>query len=134
MTAVLEVRDVRAGYGKARVLDGVDLTVGATERVILLGANGSGKSTMAKTLMGLTTIYGGTIDWDGRSITTAPAWRRARLGLGYVPQVSNVFRGLTVAENLLIGGQRVPHHTLAERLDMLYGLFPTLHQRRSTLA
>jgi ABC-type branched-subunit amino acid transport system ATPase component len=134
MSVVLEVRDVHAGYGKARVLNGIDLAVGVKERVIVLGANGSGKSTLAKTLMGLTTLYSGAIEWNGDPIGAMPSWRRARLGLGYVPQVANVFRGMTVTENLLVGAHRVARHSLNGRLDMLYELFPMLHARRTVFA
>jgi ABC-type branched-subunit amino acid transport system ATPase component len=134
MIDVLRVRDVHAGYGKATVLNGVDLVVRESERLILLGANGSGRSTTAKTLMGLTTVYGGEIDWMDRPIVAMPAWRRARLGLGYVPQVNNVFRSLTVEENIFVGGNRLSRGELRSRLDGIYALFPMLHTRRAVRA
>jgi ABC-type branched-subunit amino acid transport system ATPase component len=131
---VLSVSELHAGYGKAKVLNGVNVAIGDAERVVVLGANGSGKSTLAKTLMGLTTVYDGSIEWHGRSLVRQPTWRRARLGLGYVPQVRNVFRALTVDENLRVGGNRLPRRELAERLPDLYELFPMLHSRRSVRA
>lgn len=134
MTSMLALRDVNAGYGKSAVLNGVSLDVGQGELVALLGPNGSGKSTIAKTIMSLTTFYSGAIDWEGRAIDKMPAWRRARLGLGYVPQVENVFRTLTVNENLLVGGQRLSRREGEERLSEIHELFPVLAERKRVIA
>ena len=130
MRAGLVVEDVYAGYGKASVLDGVSLSVGSAERVIVLGPNGSGKSTVAKTLMSLTTLYRGEIAWNGNSISSTPAWQRVRMGLGYVPQVENVFRTLSVEENMLVGWSPYNRAQVSERLADLYNLFPVLAARR----
>ena len=131
---ILVLDDVRAGYGKSMILNGVDLSVGAHERVVVLGSNGSGKSTLAKTVMGLTTVFGGSISWCGAEAIGDPAWHRTRAGLGYVAQVNNVFRELTVQDNLLVGGHRLPRREVAERIDGLLELFPTLAARRAVSA
>ena len=134
MSGVLALRDIEAGYGKSAVLNGVSLDVADGELVAVLGPNGSGKSTVAKTVMGMTTLYSGSIEWDGRDIRSAPTWRRARLGLGYVPQVENVLRGLSVTDNLLIGVQDLPRRERDDRLAEVLELFPELERRIRTLA
>ncbi len=133
MSAVLVLHDVCAGYGRSRVLNGVSLSVGQ-ETVALLGPNGSGKSTVAKTIMSLTTLYEGRIEWNGRDISRTATWRRVRLGLGYVPQVENVFRTLTVDDNLFMGGGDLPKREAAQRLAEIYDLFPMLHARKGVSA
>ena len=82
MSAILRLHDVRAGYGRAAVLNGISLSMGEGETVALLGPNGSGKSTLAKTIMNLTTLYEGRIEWNGRDVSQVPTWGRVRLGLG----------------------------------------------------
>lgn len=130
MSAMLSVRDMRAGYGRSAVLNGVSLSVDHGETVALLGPNGSGKSTLAKTIMNLTTLYEGRTEWNGRDISQIPTWQRVRLGLGYVPQVDNVFRTLTVDENLLVGTDLFPKREAANRLAEIYALFSQLAARR----
>jgi ABC-type branched-subunit amino acid transport system ATPase component len=134
VSGILALRDVDAGYGKSAVLNGVSLDIADGEMVAVLGPNGSGKSTVAKTVMGMTTLYSGSIEWDGQDIQKAPTWRRSRLGLGYVPQVENVLRGLTVTDNLLIGAQDVERRERDNRLAEILELFPELDRRRRTLA
>jgi ABC-type branched-subunit amino acid transport system ATPase component len=134
VSGVLALRGIEAGYGKSAVLNGVSLDVGDGELVAVLGPNGSGKSTVAKTVMGMTTLYAGTIEWAGKDIRSAPTWRRTRLGLGYVPQVENVLRGLSVTDNLLIGAQDRPRREREERLAEILELFPELERRARTLA
>jgi ABC-type branched-subunit amino acid transport system ATPase component len=130
----LALEDVQAGYGKTAVLDGVSFSVGARETVVMLGPNGSGKSTVAKTVMGLTTFYSGAIAWRGDDLTRLPSWRRTRSGLGYVPQVANVFPSLTVEENLLVGGNYLASRGRHERLAELYELMPLIAKRRRVSA
>jgi ABC-type branched-subunit amino acid transport system ATPase component len=89
---------------------------------------------MAKTLMGLTTLYRGGIFWNEREITGWSTSRRARLGIGYVPQLDNTFPSLTVEENLLAGEQRLGHKMREARLGEQYELFPRLRERRRVLA
>lgn len=134
MTDVLRLERVSAGYGRASVLEDISIRVGDGETVALLGPNGSGKSTVAKTTMGLTTLYSGDVELHGKTVNRTPPWKRSRLGLGYVPQVENVFRGLRVDENLLVGASNLPRREADERLDDVYALFPMLEARRNVVA
>ncbi len=97
---LLAVSGLHAGYGRIRVLDGVTFQVAAGTCVGILGHNGMGKSTLLKTIMGLLPATAGTIAWRGQAIGDLPAHRRARLGLGYVPQGRQIFPGLSVRDNL----------------------------------
>jgi branched-chain amino acid transport system ATP-binding protein len=129
----LEVSNVDAGYGVSRVLEAVSCRVEPGEVVAVLGTNGSGKSTLLKTIMGLATLYGGTIRWDHESIQRLETHDRVRRGLGYVPQTENVFTDLTVAENLRLGGYLLSRTQLRDRLDAVYELFPFLRGRAAAL-
>jgi branched-chain amino acid transport system ATP-binding protein len=120
-------------YGKSHILHGVSLEVSAGEVVGLLGRNGVGKSTTLKTVMGLVQPTEGTVSLEGRPITRMPAYRLARLGIGYVPEDRRIFRLLTVSENLRTGLDR--HGVTEERkrtlLDKVYEYFPVLAERRN---
>lgn len=124
--ALLSVEDVHAGYGDIVVLEGVSLDVRRGEAVALLGRNGVGKSTLINTLLGLTTLRGGTIRFQGQDITAWPSHVRARRGLGLVSQERDIFPSLTVEENLTVGA-RAGKWNLAG----IYELFPRLAQRRA---
>ena len=120
-------------YGKSHILHGVSLDVSAGEVVGLLGRNGVGKSTTLKTLMGLVHPTEGTVSLEGRPITRMPAYRLARLGIGYVPEDRRIFRLLSVMENLRTGLDR---HGVAEEkkrtlLDKVFEYFPVLAERRN---
>ncbi len=123
---MLEVDRLDAWYGKAQILYGVSLAVGAGECVALMGRNGAGKSTTMKTIMGLVARRGGRVAWRGRDISSAPSHRIARMGLGWVPEDRRIFTDLTVRENLSVGRQPAregaPHWTEAQ----LFSLFPNL--------
>ncbi len=97
---MLEVTDLRAGYGPIPVLMGMNLHVAEGEIVGILGHNGMGKTTLLKTLMGFVPPTGGTVLFEGDDITKAPTDARARRGIGYVPQGRDIFPNLTVLENL----------------------------------
>jgi branched-chain amino acid transport system ATP-binding protein len=100
---ILEVDDMRAGYGRIPVLSGVSFAVGQHEVVGVLGHNGMGKTTLLKTVIGQVPLTGGAIRFAGADISTEPSFRRARAGLGYVPQGRQIFPNLTVFENLRMG-------------------------------
>lgn len=100
MTALLEIADLRAGYGPVPILHGVTLSIAQGEVVGLLGHNGMGKSTLLRTVMGFLPATGGAIRFDGEDITAVAPYRRARLGLGYVPQGRGIFPGLSARDNL----------------------------------
>jgi branched-chain amino acid transport system ATP-binding protein len=116
---------IRAGYGETVVLEGVSLGLPPKGTLAVLGRNGVGKSTLLATIMGHTTLHGGTITLDGRDIERLAPHRRSRLGLGWVPQEREIFRSLTVEENLAVAEQ--PGRWTMARI---YDLFPSLAERR----
>ncbi len=128
--AGLVLDNIRAGYGETVVLDGVSLTLPGKSTLALLGRNGVGKTTLLATVMGHTTLHGGRIELDGRDIARAAPYRRCRLGLGWVPQEREIFRSLTVDENLAVaeraGTGGAPRWSPAR----VYELFPVLADRR----
>lgn len=130
---LISIRGLRSGYGNKPVLQGLDLHVQPGEIVAVIGRNGVGKSTFMKSLIGLLSCMGGSIELSGKPIHTLAAFQRARLGIGYVPQGRDVFPRMTVEENLRMGEaltQRVP----ASRYSDIYGYFPVLEERRRQLA
>ena len=132
--AVLEVAGLEAGYGALQILFGVDLTVRAGEYVLVFGPNGAGKSTLIKAIAGLAKVTGGRVSLKGREVTGWAPERLVAAGLGYVPQVSNVFPSMSVAENLEIGSAILPKPARAGRIEAMYALFPRLAERRRQAA
>ena len=128
MAELLRVEDLSAGYGEAQVLDRVSLTMHEDDSVALLGRNGMGKTTLLTTLMGFTRVFSGAIAWRGASFARVPPFRRARAGLGWVPQERHVFASLTVEEHL----QAVARPGAWNR-DRVYRLLPRLQERRRNL-
>jgi branched-chain amino acid transport system ATP-binding protein len=126
VTALLELDQVTAGYGASIVLDGVSLSIGEADALAVLGRNGVGKTTLIITLMGLTTLHGGALRWRGTDLGALPTFRRARAGLGWVPQERLVYRSLTVHEHLTAVARSGPW-TPAR----IYELFPSLDRRRT---
>jgi branched-chain amino acid transport system ATP-binding protein len=122
---LLEVRGLCAGYGRARVLHDLELSVRRGETLVVIGRNGVGKTTLLETLIGLTTHQAGEIRFDGRRIEALPAHRRNRLGIGWVPQQREVFPSLTVEENLSVVARAG-----AWNVARVYALFPRLKDRR----
>jgi branched-chain amino acid transport system ATP-binding protein len=123
---MLELRDVRAGYGDAVVLDGISLALADGGTLAVLGRNGVGKSTLLLTIMGYTRLQRGTVLWDGKDISRLAPHRRARLGIGWVAQEREIFPSLTVQENLTVAAR--PGEWTLERA---YALFPRLGERRT---
>jgi len=126
---LLEVRDIRSGYGDMEVLHGISIHVDSGEIVTIIGPNGAGKSTLLKTVFGLLKPTAGRVFFQGQDITGLPPHRIVQLGMCYVPQVDNVFPSLTVQENLEMGGF-ILRGDLRERLERVYRLFPVLWERR----
>ena len=124
MGEALALERVRAGYGAAVVLDDVSLDVEAGECVALLGRNGVGKSTLVATVMGLTRLHGGSVRCAGSEIAAWPTHRRARAGLGWVPQERRAWRSLTVDEHLATVARPGPWTAARMR-----ALFPILAER-----
>jgi len=123
---MLEVAALDAWYGRARVLYGVSLAVGAGECVALVGRNGAGKSTTMKAIMGLLARRRGRVAFRGADISTLPPYRIARLGLGWVPEDRRIFTGLSVRENLAVARQPARAGAPTWREDKVYALFPNL--------
>ena len=123
---MLEVDSLDAWYGQAQVLFRVSLAVGAGECVALVGRNGAGKSTTMKAIMGLMARRRGTVVFRGRDISSLPAYRIARLGLGWVPEDRRVFTDLSVRENLAVARQPPREGAPTWSEDKLYALFPNL--------
>ena len=121
----LVLSNVRAGYGETVVIDEISLTLRPGATLALLGRNGVGKTTLFSTIMGHTTMHGGSIRLNGVEISKLPAYRRALLGLALVPQEREIFKSLTVEENLIVA-ERPGRWTL----QRVYDFFPSLAGRR----
>jgi branched-chain amino acid transport system ATP-binding protein len=121
----LRLDDLRAGYGDTVVLEGVSLELPPGGTLAVLGRNGVGKTTLLATIMGHTTLHGGALSFAGTSIAGLPPYRRSRLGIGFVPQEREIFRSLTVEENLVVAAR--PGRWTLERV---YDFFPSLAERR----
>jgi len=126
---LLQARGVDAGYGTMQVLWGVDLDVRPGETVLLLGANGAGKTTFLKTLVGLIETRRGSIELAGRDVTRMRSSDRMRLGMTYMSELA-VFPDLSIEENLKVGAQALGHADPGARAEELYGLFPVLREKR----
>ena len=127
--ATLDVRALSAGYGQTHVLEDVSFSVPAGGRLSILGRNGMGKTTLMASLMGLTRRYAGSISLDGNDVTALGTAARAHGGIGLVPQTREIFKGLTVEENLFAGLKGRPRSAIEEA----YALFPRLQERRRNL-
>ncbi|WP_433326146.1 urea ABC transporter ATP-binding subunit UrtE [Spirillospora sp. CA-294931] len=122
---MLEVTGLEAAYGRARVLFGVDLAVGAGSLMCVMGRNGVGKTTLLNTIMGVLAPAAGTVVFDGEDVTRLPTHERVRRGMGYVPQGHETFPQLTVAENLLVTLEASRHRDRAA-VDEALDVFPRL--------
>ena len=122
---LLQVQGLRCGHGDAVVLSDISFTLEAGESLALLGRNGTGKTTLLDTLVGVAKRHAGTITLDGRAVHTLPAHERAAAGIGWVPQERNIFKSLTVEENLSAVARPGPWD-----IARVYRLFPRLHERR----
>jgi branched-chain amino acid transport system ATP-binding protein len=128
---VLSLKGVEAGYGRIAALHGIDLEVRAGEIVTLLGANGAGKTTTLKTISGLVRASAGSVQFEGQELVGRKASDIARLGVVHVPEGRHVLRGLSVRENLELGGFTVRDARLRrQRLEQAFGLFPILARRQ----
>jgi len=125
---MLSTLGLRAGYGGKPVLQGLDLEVREGEIVAVIGRNGVGKSTLMKSLIGLVPTMDGSIVYRDKPVEQLTAFRRARLGIGYVPQGRDVFPRLTVAENIAVGGMRQGGVSDADR-ERVLSYFPILKER-----
>lgn len=128
---MLELKNVRAGYGRIEVLRGIDLEVGAGKIVALLGGNGTGKSTLLKTISGLNRIWDGSITFDGQRIDGLKPHEIVRRGLVQVTQGKDSYPAMTVEENLMLGAySRSGRRGIMRDLEEIYDIFPRLRERR----
>jgi branched-chain amino acid transport system ATP-binding protein len=128
MTELLALAQVSAGYGEAVVISDIDLRLESGRSLAVLGRNGTGKTTLLNTIIGVTRQRRGSLAFLGRNLTRAPPDARARAGIGWVPQERNIFKSLTVHENLTAVAR--PGHWTVGRV---YEMFPALRERRSNL-
>ena len=134
MSALLEITGLRAGYGRMEVLRGVDLTVGEGEIVVLLGSNGTGKSTLNNTVSGLCRPWGGSVRFGGADLTGRHYREVVKAGLIQVPEGRRIFPNLSVRENLELGSFTRARGNRAANLDKVLDIFPRLAERRKQAA
>jgi branched-chain amino acid transport system ATP-binding protein len=130
---ILSMDGVHVSYGNTPILRDIDLTVENGERVGIMGRNGVGKTTLMKAIIGFLSPDEGTITYDGEDVTTLSADRRARLGMGYIPQGRDVFPDLTVHQNITMG-LSISEHKTEKLVDDVYDYFPRLDGRRGQKA
>ena len=128
---MLELTNVDTFYGKIQALFSINVSVGEDEIVSIIGANGAGKSTMMKTIAGLTRSASGTIVFDGKTITKTPEHKIVSMGLIHVPEARRIFPRMTVLENLEMGAYSVKYKAadFQKELEEVYTLFPRLKER-----
>ena len=130
----LTVSELIAGYGGSPVLHGISIAVKPGEIVSIVGPNGSGKSTLLKSVVGIVEVMSGTIRVGDRDVTGWPSEEVARIGVGYVPQVDDVFAPLTVRENLEMGGYLLRSREVAANIERVLRVFPQLARMRTRRA
>ena len=128
---VLEVRDLCVSYGAIEAVKGVSLSLGKGEIVTIIGANGAGKSTTLRTIMGLVSAKGGTVVYDGWTVTGRPTHEVVRRGMTLVPEGRAVFANLTVHENLLMGAFTREDKGIDADYERVFEIFPRLKERRT---
>ncbi len=132
---MLKILNLDCGYGRMKVLDGVDFEVGA-ESVGLFGPNGAGKSTLISAIMGMVKPWKGSIELDGRRIEGTDTYAIARMGVALVPQERELFPGMSVEDNLMLGAAYIPHAKdhIPDQMEQVFSLFPILKERRTQYA
>jgi branched-chain amino acid transport system ATP-binding protein len=129
---MLEVKGIEVSYGQFLALKSVTFNVKEGELVTIIGANGAGKSTILRAVMGLVKCRKGEILFEGEDITLKPSHHRARLGMSLVPEGRKIFPDLTVAENLLMGAYtQADRNVVHSRMEEAFALFPVLRERRN---
>ena len=131
--SLLKLTNVTSGYGPMQILWGIDLDVNAGETVILLGANSAGKTTLLRTIIGLLPCTGGQIIFDGEAIEHMQPDQRIRRGIAFMSELG-VFPGMTIEENIRLGGYFLSGAEVKRRSEKLYALFPALADKRKDYA
>lgn len=130
---MLELEDVRIGYGESTVVWDLDLEVGSDDIVAVLGRNGAGKTTTLRGILGLTPPTSGTVRFEGEDITDLAPYQTAARGIGYVPQSRDIFGSLSVEDNIRIGSASREGPLLTETVDdYIYDYFPALREKADT--
>ena len=132
---MLKISNLEVNYGKMQVIKGISLEVKEGVLISVIGPNGAGKTTLIRTIMGLKKAASGSIFFEDKDITALPAWKRADMGIGYVPEGRRVFGNLTVEENLLTGCYKVKDNVRKRAsIKRVYELFPRLEERKNQSA
>ncbi len=135
MQPVLSIQNIFAGYGDVTIVNGVSMNVGMGEIVAIVGPNGSGKSTLLKSLLGFARVFQGQVFYQGEDVTGVAPHKLTKRGIGYVPQIENVFPNLTIAENLDMGAYyRKGKETIRKAIGETFDMFPELAARKNYLA
>jgi branched-chain amino acid transport system ATP-binding protein len=128
---LLDLQRICSGYGQARVLKGIDLTISEGQAVAILGANGAGKTTLARTISGAIAPTSGSLRIAGQDVSGRPPHRIAELGIAHCMEGRRIFPTLSVQENLLIAARNADASATRERLAAVYNLFPVLAERKN---
>jgi branched-chain amino acid transport system ATP-binding protein len=131
---VLEVKNLTAGYEKLRIVRNINLALERGEVLSILGPNGAGKSTLLNAIFGIARIFEGKIILNSKEITGKKPYEIARLGIGYTPQIQNVFPNLTVEENLELSAFKRNGVDVKKEIESIFNLFPEIERRRKNLA
>lgn len=132
---MLKIQGLECGYGRMRVLESVSLEV-CSESVGLFGPNGAGKTTLIGAVMGLNKPWAGSIEFDGKRVEGSETHLMARMGVALVPQERELFPGMSVEDNLILGAAYIPHakDRIPEQMEKVFALFPILKERRRQFA
>jgi len=132
---MLKIQGLECGFGRMKVIDGVNLEVGA-ESVGLFGPNGAGKTTLISAIMGMIKPWGGAIELDGKRVEGTETHLMARMGVALVPQERELFPGMSVEDNLMLGAAYIPHAKpkTEDHLEKVFAMFPILKERRKQYA
>jgi len=135
MEPIFIAENIKAGYGDAVIIQNVSIHIKEGEIVAIVGPNGSGKSTLIKSFLGFARLFEGSVFYQGEDITGIASHKAVSLGIGYVPQINNIFPNLTIAENLDMGAyHRDGKTSIKSGMTEIYEMFPELEARKKSLA